>query len=107
MYIDAKKMADQRKYTSISEFIRDAMRRMLYPQLTENGFTPEFEEQVLEAENDPNIFKWNGKGSFVDFAMKSAKVVKENDKRRANRKLYSKSSRNSFATAWTGRNNWI
>lgn len=53
MYQDAKKLLAQRGYTSISELIRDALRDMIYPRLTENGFTPEFEEEVLKAAAEP------------------------------------------------------
>jgi len=62
-----------RGYASISELIRHALRDVLYPKITENGFTPEFEKKVLQAEkeaNAGNVVKWNGKGSFVDFVLK-------------------------------------
>ena len=73
MYQDAKAMLRIRGYASISELIRQALRDVLYPKITENGFTPEFEEEVLRAEknaNSGNVVKWNGKGSFVDFVLK-------------------------------------
>jgi len=66
-------MLHVRGYASISELIRQALRDVLYPKITENGFTPEFEEAVLRAEknaNSGNVVKWNGKGSFVDFVLK-------------------------------------
>ena len=47
MYQDAKKLVVTRGYTSISELIRDALRGVIYPRLTENGFTSEFEEEIL------------------------------------------------------------
>lgn len=53
MYHDAKKAVKQRGYSSISELIRDSLRRVIYPGLTENGFTPEFEEMVLRSEKEP------------------------------------------------------
>lgn len=43
----------ERGYSSVSELVRDAVRRVLYPELTENGFTPEFEEMVLESAKEP------------------------------------------------------
>lgn len=49
MYEDMKAYLARRGYTSVSELVRDAVRDVLYPQLTENGFTPEFEEEVLQA----------------------------------------------------------
>ena len=63
MYADAKKAALEKRYVSVSEFIREALRRLLYPGLTENGFTPEFEEEVLRRERDPNeeLIEWDGK----------------------------------------------
>lgn len=53
MYAEAQKTLVVRGYASISELIRDALRRLLYPNLTENGFTPEFEEAVLRSEGQP------------------------------------------------------
>ncbi len=53
MYEDMKAYLARRGYTSVSELVRDAVRDVLYPQVTENGFTPEFEEAVLEAEKEP------------------------------------------------------
>ena len=75
LYLDAKKAVTEKNYSSISELFRDALRRILYPELTENGFTPEFEEEVLRRENDPNekTYAWNGKGSFVDFVLKTGR----------------------------------
>lgn len=75
MYQDAKKLLAQRGYTSISELIRDALRDMIYPRLTENGFTPEFEEEVLRRAGEPteNDIVWDGKGSFTDFVLRKGK----------------------------------
>lgn len=53
LYQDLKKTIGERGYSSISELVRDAVRRVLYPELTENGFTPEFEEMVLESAKEP------------------------------------------------------
>jgi len=51
---------------SMAEFVR---------RLTVNGFTPEFEEEVLKAAAEPieKEFVWNGKGSFTDFVLKAGK----------------------------------
>ncbi len=49
LYKDIKNTIKQRGYSSVSELMRDAVRRVLYPELTENGFTPEFEESVLRS----------------------------------------------------------
>lgn len=53
MYEDAKAYLTRRGYSSVSELVRDALRDELYPTLTENGFTPEFEEAILQSEAEP------------------------------------------------------
>ena len=53
LYRDIKKTIKERGYSSVSEMVRDAVRRVLYPEITENGFTPEFEEMVLESAKEP------------------------------------------------------
>lgn len=72
MYEDAKKAIAAKRYASVSEFIRDALRDVLYPRVTVNGFTPEFEERVLKASKSPkkDDLVWDGKGSFTDFVKK-------------------------------------
>lgn len=69
LYIDAKKIVSQKGYTSISELIRDALRSLVYPPLTENGFTPKFEEEILRRAKEPldNDIAWDGKTPFVEF----------------------------------------
>lgn len=49
LYKEIKKTIKERGYSSVSELVRDAVRRVIYPELTENGFTPEFEEMVLHS----------------------------------------------------------
>lgn len=53
MQTDVRNYIADNRYTSVSEFIRDAIRKVLYPGLTENGFTQEFEEAVLRSEASP------------------------------------------------------
>ncbi|MDO8340458.1 MAG: ribbon-helix-helix domain-containing protein [Candidatus Woesebacteria bacterium] len=54
MYKDAKNLSKNEGYSSISELIRFALRGILYPSgLTVNGFTPEFEDLVLESAKEP------------------------------------------------------
>lgn len=53
LYRDAKKIVSHRGYSSLSELIRDALRGILYPTVTANGFTSEFEEQVLKSGKEP------------------------------------------------------
>lgn len=61
MYQDAKKALVAKRYSSVSELIRDALRKTLYSEITENGFTKEFENYVLESsqetEKDDLVFK--------------------------------------------------
>jgi Arc/MetJ-type ribon-helix-helix transcriptional regulator len=49
MYDDARQKLIEKRYTSISELMRDALRRLLYQNISENGFTQEFEDQVLQS----------------------------------------------------------
>lgn len=58
MYEDAKKALSTGRYASISELIRDALRKVLYEEedknaITENGFPVWFEDKVLESEKQP------------------------------------------------------
>ena len=71
MYADAEAALTQRHYMSFSELVRDAMRKFLYPQLTENGFTPEVEEEILKIAATPvdNDVVWDGKTDPVKFAL--------------------------------------
>ncbi len=75
MYQDAKRLLARRGYASISELIRDTLRNELYPRVTENGFTPEFEERVLKASAEPveNDIVWDGKTPFTEFVLKHGK----------------------------------
>jgi len=55
-------------YTSVSEVLRSGARQLIANErLTINGFTPEFEEEVLKAAAEPvdESLAWDGKGSFV------------------------------------------
>lgn len=76
MYRDAKKIVAERGYSSLSELVRYALRNVIYhePKLTENGFTPEFEEEILRRANDPNekYIEWDGKTDFTEFVLKNA-----------------------------------
>jgi Arc/MetJ-type ribon-helix-helix transcriptional regulator len=71
MYAEAKQMVSRRGYSSISELIREALRGVLYPNLTENDFTPEFEDEVLRRAAEPitNAIAWDGKTPFVKFVL--------------------------------------
>jgi Arc/MetJ-type ribon-helix-helix transcriptional regulator len=53
MYKDAKKAQIAKRYSSVSELIRDALRKTLYDEVTPNGFTKEFEDHVLESSHEP------------------------------------------------------
>lgn len=49
MYKDVKKMLSGRGYSSVSELVRDALRKILYSGTTESGFSRDFENEVLES----------------------------------------------------------
>ncbi len=53
MYKDAKKALTTKRYSSVSELIRDALRKTLYEEVTPNGFTKEFENEVLASAAEP------------------------------------------------------
>lgn len=60
----------------VGKTVRKATRALLRERrLTINGFTPEFEEEVLKSEREPesNDVIWNGKGSFTKFALRHMK----------------------------------
>lgn len=88
MLNDARKYLAARGYTSISELLRDALRDKLYPGLTENGFTPEFEDMVLESAKEPieKSKEWDGKTPFTDFVLKGDKSGKNKIHRNVHRK---------------------
>lgn len=55
MYQDAKKLLAEKGYASISELIRDVLRKEIYSnKLTVNGFTEEFENEILKATAEPD-----------------------------------------------------
>lgn len=93
LYAEAKKHQRQYHYASVSELIRDALRWWLNPRLTRNGFTPEFEREVLRAAKEPieNAVEWDGKGSFTEFVLKN----KSKHDKGQNRRSISKKSRAS------------
>ncbi len=75
LYTQAKVEAKKFHYNSVSEFIRDATRKLLYPRLTVNGFTPQFESMVLrrEKQSTKNDIVWEGKESDLANYDKSPK----------------------------------
>lgn len=77
----ALKIVAMEQGISMAEFVRQEVGKAVRKtaktlisrrRLTVNGFTPEFEEEVLAAEREPinQDIVWNGKGSFVDFVLK-------------------------------------
>lgn len=75
LYVQAKAEAKKYHYNSVSEFIRDATRKLLYPELTENGFTKQFENMVLRSEKSStkNDIVWVGKESDLVNYVKNPK----------------------------------
>jgi len=53
MYKDAKRALVTKRYSSVSELIRDALRKTLYGEITQNGFSNEFENEVLASAAEP------------------------------------------------------
>lgn len=56
MYEAARRVVTQRHYSSISELVRDALRKVIDEdpnEITENGFPRWFEDKVLEAAKEP------------------------------------------------------
>lgn len=77
MYKDAKKALPRRGYASLSELVRDSLRKILYPEITENGFTREFEDRVLEAEKQPDEPDvWETEEDVKNFFRKMRKELK-------------------------------
>lgn len=52
---EIKKLVKEGRYTSFSEVVRDGLRKVLgrKEKLTANGFTEEFEEEVLRSAAEP------------------------------------------------------
>ncbi len=91
LYKQAKGQAKKYHYTSVSELIRDSLRWWMNDNLTRNGFTPEFEEEVLKAAKEPHDhdIEWDGKGSFTEFVLREGQ--KKYDQNPGQRKLLPKS----------------
>ncbi len=91
LYKDIKAFLGKRGYASLSEFFREAARVKIYPEVTENGFTPKFEQEVLRAAQEPIDYSktWDGKTPFTDFVLQDSK--KRNAKNRIYRKLQKRS----------------
>lgn len=55
MYKDAKRVVKERRYASVSELVRESLRKVIYnlEEITENGFPVWFEDRVLEAVKEP------------------------------------------------------
>jgi Arc/MetJ-type ribon-helix-helix transcriptional regulator len=75
MYADAKKKVADKRYASISELVRDAVRGVLYTEITENGFTREFEDKVLKSASMPieNDLIWDEVTPFTQFSQSKGK----------------------------------
>lgn len=87
MYLDAKKTLSNRGYASISELVRDALRGFLYPRITENGFTPEFEKMVLEGakESVGKAKEWISARDIDSYFKNLKKKTSAHDKNQKNR----------------------
>lgn len=102
LYTQAKVEAKKFHYNSVSEFIRDATRKLLYPRLTVNGFTPQFENMVLRSEKSSakNDIVWGGKESDLVNYVKNPKKHNLHSKSKRVVNIPSRISRGSeFASA--------
>ncbi|OGY10683.1 MAG: hypothetical protein A3H88_01370 [Candidatus Blackburnbacteria bacterium RIFCSPLOWO2_02_FULL_44_9] len=54
MYKDVKRAVKVGSYASISEMIRDSLRKTLYKEVTVNGLTPAEEDEILETAATPD-----------------------------------------------------
>lgn len=88
LYKEIKSFLSKRGYASISEFFRDAARDKLHPMVTENGFTPEFEQHVLEAAKEPidHSKTWNTDKEIHDYFRKLRRELKLERKQKKNGK---------------------
>lgn len=98
LYAEAKKKAKRYHYASISELMRNALRWWLSDEdLTVNGFTPEFEAEVLEAgkaADRGDVIEWDGKGSFTDFVLREGeKKWGKHAKSKSHRKVFSRTEK--------------
>lgn len=82
MYEDAKAYLARRGYSSVSELFRDTLREKLYPRLTENGFTPEFEEEVLRSAAEPRQKDkvWKSEKDIQEYFAQLRKKLQLHDK---------------------------
>lgn len=89
MYQDVKRTMIVRRYSSTSELVRDALRKLIYGEITENGFTPEFEELVLKAESEPmeNDQVWETEEDIENYFKNFDNKVRNNGKNKKGRKL--------------------
>lgn len=80
----ALKIVAMEQGVSMAEFVRRVVGKTVRKtadnlirrhRLTVNGFTPEFEKEVLKAAAEPieKSIIWNGRGSFTDFVLKAGK----------------------------------
>ncbi|OGM30215.1 hypothetical protein A2630_03260 [Candidatus Woesebacteria bacterium RIFCSPHIGHO2_01_FULL_44_10] len=81
MYQDAKRVLKEKQYTSFSELMRNSLRQTLYPELTINGFTPEFEDEVLRiaATPDDNDLVWETEEDIDKYFQQVKKKTKASD----------------------------
>lgn len=94
MYKDIKRAVKVKRYTSVSEMIRDSLRKNLYEEITKNGFTPAFEDQVLESEMEPkkNDMVWE---TEEDIKRDFDKLRKKIQSKSAKSKIHGKFSKNA------------
>lgn len=82
LYEDAKKMLARYGYASISELVRGAIREKIYKEFTENGFTSEFEDEVLRSAAEPRKKNrvWKTEKDIKRYFTQIRKRIKTNGK---------------------------
>ena len=96
LYDQAKAQAKKYHYNSVSELIRDSLRWWMNGNLTRNGFTPEFEEEILRRsrQSKKNDIEWNGKESDLITYVEGKKRSKLHSRSKGVVASVSRSSRN-------------
>lgn len=82
MYKDIKRAVKVKRFSSVSEMIRDSVRKSLYEEITENGFSPTFEDQIIESEMEPeeNDQVWESEADVRKYFKELREKIARDDK---------------------------
>ncbi len=89
LFQEVKNLMAKSGYSSVSEVVRDALRHLVHPHITENGFTPEFEQMVLESAKEPikKAKEWKSAKEIDAYFDKLKRKVVSNGQNKKNRKV--------------------